>query len=220
MNKDYQGTNNIELRAKELLASLRGSCPNMVWDEVSIELEARRNKANEKWLNKINTPKLAVFVTIAAVVVTLVSWKFVFAKKNTVIPDRTVYQSAPPSQNISANTPPLTTAPVAVSQSKKDSIVPVVPTQVNTTDNRAANTPVTQLAINTNANKTTVPLKPIVQQHATMPSQKDSTHGNSEKTGEASLNNEQTDTTFTMHRSGMAPVSSGGGTAVQDTASN
>ena len=213
MNKEYQG-NSIELRAKELLASIKGNCPDMVWNEISVELEAKRSKASEKWLSKYNTPRAAVIVTICIAVITLVSWKFVFGKKSNVGPDMSSYQAAQHTQQIVNSVPPVKQAPLAiVPQPKKDSVVVTntMPVQNNTAT--ITNSQPIQVAMNSN--------KPIIQQKPVTKDNSPTTNSTNVTimhSGGASVNTEQPDSTFTLHRSGMAPMSSGG--AAQDTATN
>jgi hypothetical protein len=213
MNKEYPG-NSIELRAKELLASIKGNCPDMVWNEISVELEAKRSKASEKWLNKYNTPRAAVIVTICIALVTLVSWKFIFGKKSNAGADIIVTQVAQPTQQIVHNTPPVKQAPAPiVTQPKKDSVVVTNTVPVPNATATTTNSQPIQVAMNNN--------KPIVQQRPLVKDNGPSTNSTpatSMHSGGASVGTEQPDSTFTLHRSGMAPMSSGA--AVQDTATN
>lgn len=219
MNKEYPGSS-IEFKAKELLASIQGNCPDMVWNEVNIELEAKRTKANEKWFNKYNTPRVALIATACIAIITLTSWKLIFSNKSSVGPDKSYYQSqdAQSAGQIVNNTPPVTkTSAVTVTRPKKDSTIAVVTTQPVANGNIPTTQPV-QLALNNTANKANVIQKPVIQHNGPMPSQSDSTHGSTVKAGAASLPSVQPDTSFTFHRVG-APISSGGA-AMQDTASN
>jgi hypothetical protein len=213
MNKEYLG-NSIELRAKELLASIKGNCPDMVWNEISVELEAKRSKASEKWLSKYNTPRAAVIVTICIAVITLVSWKFVFGKKSNVGPDMSSYQAAQPTKQITNNTPPVKQAPTPiVPQAKKDSVIVTNTMPVPNTTATTTNSQPIQVAMNNN--------KPIVQQRPVVKDNGPSTNSTpvtNMHSGGASVSSEQSDSTFTLHRSGMAPMSSGA--AAQDTATN
>ncbi|HTB07542.1 MAG TPA: hypothetical protein VK806_11375 [Bacteroidia bacterium] len=210
MNKEYQG-NSIELRAKELLASIQGNCPDMVWNEINVELEAKRSKASEKWLSKYNTPRAAVIVTICVAVVTLVSWKFVFGKKST---DISVYQAPQPTQQI-VNTPPPVkqAAATVVTQPKKDSVVVNKTVPIPNTVVTATNSQPMQVAMNNN--KPIVLQKPVVKDNTPTTN---STPATAMHSGGASVSSEQPDSTFSLHRSGMAPMSSGA--AVQDTVTN
>jgi len=80
MKMDY-ASSSCEGKAHELLAPLTGACPDSVWESISSELEERRLKAKNNWLNKLNSSRTPLIVIGAIVVITISSWSFFNYKK-------------------------------------------------------------------------------------------------------------------------------------------
>ena len=80
MKMDY-ASNSCEGRAHELLAPLTGACPDSVWESISSELEEKRLKAKNNWLNKLNSSRTPLIIIGAITVITIVTWSFFNYKK-------------------------------------------------------------------------------------------------------------------------------------------
>lgn len=219
MSKDYASIN-IEFRAKELLSSMKASCPDMVWNELNAELDVKRANASKGWFDKLNTSRMAIIIPSIVLLGVLVCWRFVFSKGNSAS-GQVVYQ-APIKKVVQQPQPaPVKQTSVAI-QPKKDSVTPAPTTNIvavnNTTKPVTQNNP-QQLAVNT-PKQAPVQQKQAVKNNPTTPSEPSSTQGNNLSNGTASLTSDPpSDTTFTMHRTGMVPTTNVGH-EVQDTAFN
>jgi hypothetical protein len=122
MKTDY-ASSNCEQRARELLAPVTGVCPDSVWENISIELEANRKEAENTWLNKLNnTPRTPLIAAAVVVVITLSSW-LILSHKSTNKTE-TVAQVTPVPVS---NTTVATIASITTPEVKKDNdIKPVV----------------------------------------------------------------------------------------------
>ena len=96
MNTDYEKSS-FEQKAFELLAPLAGNCPDSVWDNVNIELAARKAEADNKWFKKaVNSPKTVLVAAGVIAVVTLSSWMLFMNKGgHTTVAANTTVQQAP-----------------------------------------------------------------------------------------------------------------------------
>lgn len=140
MSTDYTGIN-FEETARELLAPLSRACPCSVWEEISTELETKREKTAKKWLNSSNTPVRTVSVAAGSLMLlVLCGWLFLNGKssKSNVLmvkhvgtqpfsaPVKNSYPANKPDNEPSVNTLQATPATVA----KKD--VPKTVENINT----------------------------------------------------------------------------------------
>jgi|GEM_PF-1993913 len=172
MSTDYEKSS-FENKAFELLAPLAGNCPDSVWDNVSVELAARKAEADNKWFKKAaNSPRTALIAAGIIAVVTLSSWMLFMNKgsHNTVAVNTTVQQAPQPVKQtpVKEDKP----APVAVAANTNNTAVqnpapaptPVVnqPVAQNPVvmHNAALVTPVPAPVANKPA--ATVPQKPVV----------------------------------------------------------
>jgi len=110
MKMDY-ASSSCEGRAHELLAPLTGACPDSVWESISSELEERRLKASNNWLNKLNNTRTPLIVAAAIIVVTIAAWSLFSFRSinksevaNTSTPVKQV-TTLPTKQTVSVVTP-------------------------------------------------------------------------------------------------------------------
>src|SRR5579863_4256253 len=127
MNKGY-AAGDIEKKAKEFLGALQVTCPDAVWQDLSIELEQKHGALDAKWKNKLYTPQTLIIVLVIVSGSALGAWKYLSsqADKQPIV----VKKPAPPTPKVTP--PPVQNTPPPVV--KKDSVIPkhdsVVPLKV------------------------------------------------------------------------------------------
>jgi hypothetical protein len=74
MSKTYNKSI-IEIKAKELLFPLQVACPDTLWQELSYQLNEYNSKSENKWTNKLYTPKALALAMVGIAIIIVAGWK-------------------------------------------------------------------------------------------------------------------------------------------------
>jgi hypothetical protein len=133
MNKSYAG-GNIEKRAKEVLGALQASCPDKVWQELTIELEQRHGTMEGNWKNRLSTPKTLVIVFVIIAGATFGLWRYLASKQD--MPGAYTPKPVVQTAKQPAPAPKVTPTPTV----KKDSVI-VAPIAIKVDSPKHTNIP-------------------------------------------------------------------------------